>query len=90
MNHKFLICWVSLVVDVNIDSLHVKVVLSNRFSPLVIFGGQEAIGEPQNSMFMFLLGCQHPQHQNQQNDDSRNSNQVQIYIGGFFCWSTCF
>ena len=56
--------------------LQVKVILSDRFPSLVIFSGQEAIWQPQNTIFMLPLGCEHPQHQDEQNNNHRHSNHV--------------
>lgn len=64
------------LVSYHIHSLQVKVVLSNGLPPLVVLGGQEAIGQPQRAMFVFLLGSEDPQHQYNQKDDHRHPDQV--------------
>lgn len=63
-----------------IDSLQVKVILSDRLSSLIIFSRQETIRKPQDTMFMLPLGCQHPQHQDKQNDNHCHSDQVHEII----------
>lgn len=60
----------------SIHSLHVKVILSNRLSSLVIFIGQKAIRKPQDTMLMLPLGCKHPQNQDKENNNHCQSDQV--------------
>lgn len=58
-------------------SLQVKVILSNRLPPFVVLGGQEAIGQPHQAVFVLFLGSgEHPEDQYDQNDDHRHSHQV--------------
>lgn len=59
-----------------IHSLQVKVVLPDGLPPLVVLGGQEAVGQPQEALFVLPLGCEHPQHQYDQNEDHQHSHQV--------------
>lgn len=44
-------------VHLYVNSLHIKIILSNRLSPLVICSSHEAVRQPQDAVFVFPFGC---------------------------------
>lgn len=71
------------------NSLEAEVVLAHGLAALVVVG-QEAVGQPQDAVLALSLGCQHAQHQDDQNDGRRHRAQVKpLRRVGRPCVITC-